>query len=74
MNGRSTLRILMSVVNKGSYPHDFAIPELDIKTKTLDSGEQETLAFSVEKDLSLRSYCTLPGHKDLGMVAKIKVK
>jgi uncharacterized cupredoxin-like copper-binding protein len=67
-------RIKMSVVNMGSSPHDFAIPELEIKTKKLNSGEQQTLTFLAEKDMSIIGYCTLPGHKELGMVTELNVK
>jgi uncharacterized cupredoxin-like copper-binding protein len=66
--------IQMSIINRGSYPHDFVIPELDLKTKKLSPGDQESLTFIADHEVTIISYCSLPGHKESGMVAELSVK
>ncbi|MDQ6422944.1 cupredoxin domain-containing protein [Paenibacillus sp. LHD-117] len=66
--------VYLSVLNQGSYPHDFAIKELGIKTRTLAPGEKETLTFVAEQPVTLESYCSLPGHKESGMETQLLIK
>lgn len=64
-----------NVTNTGKFPHNFTITVGDktVATKTLNGGESATL----EADLTAGTYptaCTVPGHKDKGMVGTIVVK
>jgi uncharacterized cupredoxin-like copper-binding protein len=67
-------KVSLTIVNKGSYAHDFVIPELNVKTKTLSPNQEETLTFVADQTMTLRTYCSLPGHKESGMEAKLYVK
>jgi uncharacterized cupredoxin-like copper-binding protein len=67
-------KVKLLVENKGNIPHDFVIPELDLKTRKLEPGEQENLTFNAKSDITVVSFCSLPGHREAGMVAKIKVE
>jgi uncharacterized cupredoxin-like copper-binding protein len=64
----------LTVVNKGAYPHDFVINEINLMTKTLSVGQEETLTFVAEQPMTLESYCSLPGHREAGMVGTLSIK
>ncbi|MFC4769898.1 cupredoxin domain-containing protein [Effusibacillus consociatus] len=64
----------LSIVNQGGYPHDFVIRGLNLKTSTLAPGQKETLTFVAEQSMILETSCTLAGHKEAGMVAKLSIK
>lgn len=66
--------IQLTIVNQGAYAHDFVIPELDIKTRTLSPNQEEILIFEANQSMTLNVFCSLPGHKESGMVAKLSVK
>lgn len=66
--------IHLTIVNRGSYPHDFVIPKLQLKTDTLAPGDQQTLTFVVNQPITIESYCSLPGHKESGMAANLSIK
>jgi uncharacterized cupredoxin-like copper-binding protein len=72
LNKGETIQLI--IVNKGTYPHDFVIPELDIKTRTLSPNQEESLTFAANKSMTLKVFCSLPGHKESGMEAQISVK
>jgi uncharacterized cupredoxin-like copper-binding protein len=64
------------VTNAGKIPHDLAIEGGKIagpsKTPTIAAGKTATLTVSLEKG-SYTLYCTIPGHRGLGMLAKLAV-
>jgi uncharacterized cupredoxin-like copper-binding protein len=64
------------VTNVGKIPHDLAIEGGKIagpsKTPTIAAGKTATLTVSLEKG-SYTLYCTIPGHRGLGMLAKLAV-
>jgi uncharacterized cupredoxin-like copper-binding protein len=51
LNKGETIQLI--IVNKGTYPHDFVIPELDIKTRTLSPNQEESLTFAADKSMTL---------------------
>lgn len=59
--------------NKGKYPHDLAIPDLDMTTKTINPGESDSIDFTASKAGSYSFYCTVDSHKDKGMVGTLNV-
>jgi plastocyanin len=65
------------VTNAGKIPHDLAIEGGKIagpsKTPTIAAGKTATLTVSLEKG-SYTLYCSVPGHRALGMVAKLAVQ
>jgi uncharacterized cupredoxin-like copper-binding protein len=64
------------VTNAGKIPHDLVIEGGKIagptKTPTIAAGKSAKLTVSLEKG-SYTLYCTIPGHRALGMVAKLAV-
>jgi uncharacterized cupredoxin-like copper-binding protein len=64
------------VHNAGKVPHNFAIEGPDVPANdvspTIPPGGDATLKVSL-KTGSYTVYCAVPGHKQLGMVAKLSV-
>ena len=64
------------VTNAGKIPHDLAIEGGKVagpsKTPIIAAGKTATLTVSLEKG-SYTLYCTVPGHRTLGMVATLTV-
>lgn len=66
-------KVRITFKNVGSSVHDFYIEELGIKTNLLNPGESQTVEFIADKTGTFTFYCTVPGHKELGMEGEIKV-
>ena len=70
-------KYVFEVKNVGKIPHDLAIEGGKVagpsKTPTIPAGKSATLTVSLEKG-NYTLYCTIPGHRAAGMVAKIAVQ
>ncbi len=66
--------VTFKVVNKGSSPHDFDLPELRKGTKYLAKGKTVSLKVTFNKAGSYRYVCTVPRHIQLGMDGRLRVK
>lgn len=63
--------LVLNVVNDGAMVHDLQLGD-GVGTAMLDPGQSETIDLGVvEADGEL--WCTVPGHKESGMVATVKV-
>lgn len=61
--------------NKGVQTHDWVIEDLDIKTQRVKGSNQDTLEFQApDKEGSYNIICSVPGHKEAGMVGKLLVE
>jgi uncharacterized cupredoxin-like copper-binding protein len=69
-------RYTFDVANIGKIPHDLVVtgPGVSGATKTplISPGKTATLTVSLAKG-AYTLYCSVPGHRQLGMVAKISV-
>ena len=58
--------------------HDFKIDELNVQSKTIEKGDQDTVEFIIPKDAdtgkTYEFYCSIGNHKQLGMKGTITVK
>jgi uncharacterized cupredoxin-like copper-binding protein len=59
------------ITNKGISAHNFVIEELGIDSGILQPGESVTLKIDANVKESIEAKCTLPGHTEAGMVAKV---
>src|SRR5690606_7808329 len=59
------------VTNAGTMPHDLKLNG-ETGTEMLDAGESETVSLGVITESS-QAWCTVPGHKEAGMVMDITV-
>lgn len=60
--------------NTGKYPHNFTVSDLNVKTKTIQPGESDTVEFTVAKAGSFKYICTVDSHADKGMTGILTVK
>jgi VCBS repeat-containing protein len=65
--------IEFTVMNHGAAPHTFAVDVADktFVTDLIDPDGQVTLDVPALEEGSYEAYCTVAGHKDLGMVATV---
>ena len=64
----------VTLINSGMQPHDFALEGYNIKTKTLNSGQSDSIVFTADKTGTFTYYCSVPGHRDLGMAGQFVVE
>ena len=66
--------VTIAFKNTGSYPHNLVIGDLNVGTKTIQSGETDTVTFTPDKVGNYTFTCTVPGHADRGMVGNLVVQ
>ena len=60
--------------NNGTIAHDFEIPDLEIVIQTTNSGNRGEVTFvALSIAGSYNFICSIPGHKEAGMVGKLVV-
>ena len=67
-------RIRLTFKNMGNLPHNFAIDELGISTKTIAGGNSDTIEFTAETTGTFAFYCSIAGHRQLGMEGELEVQ
>ncbi|HEU0164541.1 MAG TPA: cupredoxin domain-containing protein, partial [Thermomicrobiales bacterium] len=65
--------VKITVTNKGVLQHDFTIDELKVHSKLLNGGDSDTVTINAAAG-SYQYYCSVPGHKEAGMVGTLTVK
>lgn len=60
--------------NTGKYPHNLTISALNIKTKTIQPGQQDTITFTPSKTGSFEYMCTVDSHAEKGMTGTLTVQ
>jgi len=69
----STVKIV--IVNGDGIEHDFTIPDLNIHAEHISKkGEETSVVFKADKEGIFTYYCSIPGHRELGMEGKIVVE
>ncbi len=66
-----TVRVVFTV-EQGN--HDWVIDEFNTRTKLLNTGETETVEFIANKSGTFEYYCSVPGHRQLGMKGNLIVE
>jgi glucose/arabinose dehydrogenase len=67
-------KIVFNVVNKGAVRHDLVFAGAGGKrTKILRPGQRQTITVPLTKAGLYRFYCSIPGHRALGMTGAIRV-
>ncbi len=59
--------------NAGTTGHSFVIGDLGVSTKVIPAGSAESVEFIADKSGTFSFYCSVPGHKDMGMKGEIIV-
>ena len=67
-------RISLTFKNTGNVPHNFTIDELGVRTRTIAGGQTDVVEFTADKSGTFAFYCSIPGHKQLGMEGDLEVQ
>ena len=65
-------RVVFSVVNRGAVGHDLVFAKGG-RTRVLQPGERQTIEVVFSKSGVYRFYCSVPGHRALGMEGVLRV-
>ena len=63
--------------NTGKASHNYVVTELGLKTKTIGGGKTDVVTFRAPDSadtISYKSFCSIPGHFEAGMVGTIEIK
>jgi nitrosocyanin len=64
----------VTFTNNGAFPHNFTITEFNVKSKTISPGESDTVTFTADQTGTFTYFCSVPTHKDKGMVGTLTVQ
>ncbi|MGQ0831071.1 MAG: multicopper oxidase domain-containing protein [Microthrixaceae bacterium] len=64
--------LIVTVTNAGKMPHDLRLEGGEVGTKMLEPGATEEVSLGVI-EASTEAWCTVPGHKEAGMVLAVDV-
>ncbi|OGK30966.1 hypothetical protein A3F29_04340 [Candidatus Roizmanbacteria bacterium RIFCSPHIGHO2_12_FULL_33_9] len=67
-------KIALTFKNVGTFPHNFIIDELDVKTETINAGEEDTIEFVADKSGTFAFYCGVGNHRQQGMEGEVDVE
>lgn len=79
-------KVTLKFENTGAIPHDFTVERMEAADiplghvpgggsgQTLDPGQEAEVTFTPDEAGTFTYFCSVPGHKELGMVGKIIVE
>ncbi len=67
-------KVLLVFKNEGKYPHNLAIPDLKVTTKTIQPGQSDMINFTVDKGGNYAFVCTVDSHEQKGMKGTVNVQ
>jgi plastocyanin len=60
--------------NVGKLPHNLVVDELNLKTKTIAAGAEDTVEFTASKSGTFAMYCGVGNHRARGMEGTVTVQ
>lgn len=66
-------KVIITFTNGGNRFHNFGIPDLNIRTAIIPAGGIETLEFIVDETGEFNFDCSIPGHREAGMLGRLIV-
>jgi len=67
-------RIKITIRNTGTVTHSFVIDEFNVSSGNIGPGESTVVEFTVDKSGTFTYYCSIPGHRELGMEGHIIIQ
>lgn len=64
----------ITFTNQGNLSHNLTIPAFDVETETIQAGNSTTVTFTPDQSGTFEIICSVPGHKQAGMVAELTVE
>lgn len=65
--------VVIELPNKGALSHNFNVDKLGIKTEDVPGGGSTTVTIKAAPG-TYEFYCSVPGHKDIGMIGTLTVQ
>jgi nitrite reductase (NO-forming) len=72
VNTGDTVKI--NFTNNGTTLHDFVIEDLNLSTKAIGPGKSDSITFTAGDSGISAFYCSISGHRGLGMQGTLEVK
>lgn len=66
--------VKLTFKNTGEFPHNYAIADLDVLTKTIQGGGEDIVTFTPNEAGNFTITCEVPGHADRGMTGILTVE
>ena len=66
-------KVRVTFVSDGGL-HDFVLDDFNVRTKQLQAGGTETVAFTADKKGSFKYYCSVGNHRAMGMEGTLTVE
>jgi nitrite reductase (NO-forming) len=73
LEGTANVEVTITVTNEGAATHDLTIDELNVQTPMLAPGESAEVKINAPAG-DYQYYCSVPGHKEAGMVGTLTLK
>jgi len=67
-------KVKLTFQNNGKMQHDWVLEDMDINTNLVNPRGEETVEFTINEPGEYAFYCSVPGHRALGMVGKLVVE
>lgn len=66
--------ISITYENVGTMGHDLVFEDLDARTQVISPGETETIELTIDEPGTYTFYCSVNGHRSLGMEGELVVE
>lgn len=60
--------------NQGTHPHNWVVSDLDISTKTINPGREDSVIIKAEKAGEYTFFCSVGNHRQLGMEGELFIQ
>lgn len=67
-------KVKITFKNNGQAPHDLVFEGLGIGTKIIGGGQVDVVEFTAPSSGTYTFFCSVPGHRELGMEGTLKVE
>lgn len=67
-------KVTLTIKNEGSTAHDFTVEALDVSSGQIAVGDSAQVEIPTDQPGEYEVVCTVPGHKELGMVGTLTIK
>ncbi|BDG61179.1 cupredoxin domain-containing protein [Caldinitratiruptor microaerophilus] len=66
-------RLVLTVRNDGTVPHNFAIPDLGVRLVDIAPGGSRTVELNADEPGTYEFFCDIPGHAQLGQRGTLEI-
>ncbi len=67
-------KVKLTFKNAGKFQHDYGIADLNVSTKRIQPGEEDTIEFTPEETGEFKFICSVGNHEEQGMVGTLTVE